>query len=105
MADDPPKDLCDAIAEGRALIVCGAGVSRAATDGQAPGWAQLIKDALAEAAKRGGGIAQPWAKACEALISSDQSRTGSTPRTRSSRSWAGRRRTLSAPSSSRSSAL
>jgi hypothetical protein len=35
MADVPPKELTDAIAEGRPLIVCGAGVSRAATDGAA----------------------------------------------------------------------
>ena len=72
MADVPPKDLCDAIAEGRALIVCGAGVSRAATEGTAPGWEQLIRDALAEAAKLGGGMAQPWAKACEAFLASDE---------------------------------
>jgi SIR2-like domain len=72
MADDPPRDLRDALAEGRALVVCGAGISRAATDGTAPGWTQLIKDALAEAAQRKGGTALPWAKACEALISSDQ---------------------------------
>jgi hypothetical protein len=72
MADDPPRDLRDAIAEGRALVVCGAGVSQAATNRQAPGWAQLIKDALAEAATRAGGTAQPWVKACEALISSSQ---------------------------------
>jgi hypothetical protein len=35
MADVPPKELTAAIAAGRALIVCGAGVSRAATDGAA----------------------------------------------------------------------
>jgi tetratricopeptide (TPR) repeat protein len=71
MADDPPRDLRDAIAEGRALIVCGAGVSQSATNRVAPGWAQLIKDALAEATTRAGGTAQAWAKACELLISSD----------------------------------
>ena len=64
MADEPPRDLRDAIVQGRALIVCGAGVSRAATDGVALGWAQLIKEALAEAAKGNAGMAQPWAKAC-----------------------------------------
>jgi hypothetical protein len=72
MPDAPPAELKAAIGEGRSLIVCGAGVSRAVADGQAPGWAQLIKDALAEAATRAGGTAQPWAKACELLISSDQ---------------------------------
>jgi hypothetical protein len=61
MPDDPPKDLSGAIAEGRALVICGAGVSRAATDGQAPGWALLIKDALAKAAaRRERGTKQPW---------------------------------------------
>ena len=65
MANEPPKELREAIADGRALIVCGAGVSRAATDGKAPGWAQLIKDALAEAAMTNGGMAQYWAKECQ----------------------------------------
>ncbi len=46
MVDDPPRDLRDAIAEGRALVVCGAGVSQSATNRVAPGWAQLIRDAL-----------------------------------------------------------
>jgi len=70
MPDAPPAELRAAIAEGRALIVCGAGVSRAATDGKAPGWEPLIRDALAEAATLGGGMTQPWAKACEALLAS-----------------------------------
>ena len=72
MADVPPKDLTDAIAAGRALIVCGAGVSRAATDGAAPGWAKLIEEGLAEAAKLNGGPGKPWVKACEALLASDE---------------------------------
>jgi hypothetical protein len=72
MADVPPRELTDAIAAGRALIVCGAGVSRAATGGAAPGWAQLIKDGLAEAAKLNGGPGKPWVKACEALLASDE---------------------------------
>jgi hypothetical protein len=72
MADVPPNELKAAIAEGRALIVCGAGVSRAATDGAAPGWAQLIREGLAEAAKLNGGRDKPWVKACEALLASDE---------------------------------
>jgi tetratricopeptide (TPR) repeat protein len=72
MADVPPKDLTAAIAEGRALIVCGAGVSRAATNGAAPGWAKLIEEGLAEAAKLNGGRDKPWVKACEALLASDE---------------------------------
>jgi hypothetical protein len=42
MADLPPKELKAAIAAGRALIVCGAGVSMAATGGTAPSWARLM---------------------------------------------------------------
>jgi len=72
MADDPPRDLRDSIADGRALIVCGAGVSQAATNRQAPGWAQLVRDALAEAAAQTGGMAQAWAKACQTLLESDK---------------------------------
>ncbi len=71
MTDDPARDLRDAVAEGRALVICGAGISRAATHGNAPGWAQLIKDALVEAAQSNGGTEQPWVRACEALLSSN----------------------------------
>jgi len=70
MPDALPVELKTAIAEGRALIVCGAGVSRAASEGKAPGWEQLIRDALAEAVKLGGGATQPWATACEAFLTS-----------------------------------
>ena len=51
-----------AIAAGRALIVCGAGVSRAATGGAAPGWAKLIEEGLAEAAKLNGGREKPGSR-------------------------------------------
>jgi tetratricopeptide (TPR) repeat protein len=64
---DPPKDLVEAITEGRALIVCGAGVSRLAAGNTAPGWKQLIEMGL-EHAKRG---AEPeWIKSCAALLES-----------------------------------
>jgi hypothetical protein len=69
MPDAPPAELIAAIAEGRALIICGAGVSRAATD-KAPGWERLIRDALAEAAKPGGGMAQPLVEGCEKILTS-----------------------------------
>jgi tetratricopeptide (TPR) repeat protein len=72
MPDAAPAELKAAIGEGRALIVCGAGVSRAATNGAAPGWEWLIRDALAEAAAPGGGMTQPWAKACEAFLESKE---------------------------------
>ncbi len=70
MPDAAPAELKAAIADGRALIICGAGVSRAATNGAAPSWEQLIRDALAEAAALGGGMTQPWARACEAFLES-----------------------------------
>ncbi|MGO4870507.1 MAG: tetratricopeptide repeat protein [Roseiarcus sp.] len=72
MADVPPRELTAAIAAGQALIVCGAGVSRAATGGAAPGWQKLIEEGLAEAAKLNGGCDKPWVKACEALLASDE---------------------------------
>ncbi len=72
MADVPPKELTDAIAAGRALIVCGAGVSRAATGGAAPGWAKLIKEGLAEATRRHAAAGKAWVKACEELLASDE---------------------------------
>jgi tetratricopeptide (TPR) repeat protein len=70
MPDAPPVELKAAIAEGRALIVCGAGVSRAATDGKAPGWERRIRDALAEAATVSGGTTQPWVEGCERSLAS-----------------------------------
>jgi SIR2-like domain len=69
--DPPPRDLSDAVAEGRALVICGAGISRAATREMAPGWAQLIEDALAKAAKLKGGTEQHWVKACKELLTSN----------------------------------
>ena len=69
MPNDPPAELKAAVAEGRALIVCGAGVSRAASDGKAPGWEQLIRDALTEAATSSG-MTQPWVEACKAFLAS-----------------------------------
>jgi hypothetical protein len=71
MPDVPPTELTNAIAEGRALLVCGAGVSQAATDGQAPGWRHLIREALVRAGKQTGGLAQPWVKGCEIILTSD----------------------------------
>jgi len=63
--------LTDAIAAGRALIVCGAGVSRAATGGAAPGWQTLIKEGLAEATNLHKAAGKAWVTACEALLASD----------------------------------
>lgn len=72
MPEEPPKDLLEAIANGRALVVCGAGVSRAATEGKAPDWAQLIKDALTEAATSSEEMSQPWVKACQQFLASNE---------------------------------
>ena len=71
MPDVPPIDLCDAIAKGRALIVCGAGVSSAATGGKAPGWVQLIREALVVAAADKG-RRDPQVACCKPLLRSKQ---------------------------------
>ena len=55
------------------MIVCGAGVSRAATGEKSPGWEQLIRDALVSAAAQTGGMGQAWAKGCEIILTSDSS--------------------------------
>ena len=68
MADVPPKELKAVIAEGRALIVCGAGVSRAATDDAAPGWAKLIEDGITHAASLCDADDVEWADACRILL-------------------------------------
>jgi tetratricopeptide (TPR) repeat protein len=69
---DPPKELVDAIAGGRALIVCGAGVSRLATGNTAPGWAQLINLGL-ERAKPQTGKEPAWVRACSERLKPDAS--------------------------------
>src|SRR5437868_14811417 len=68
---DPPKDLIDAIREGRALIVCGAGVTRFAVGKDAPDWRQLIEAGVAAAVKAGGD--SEFAASCAALLKSDKS--------------------------------
>src|ERR1700677_2440969 len=72
MADDSPNELKAALAEGRALIVCGAGVSMATTGGAAPGWGQLIREGLAEATRLNAGRGEAWVAACEALLRSNE---------------------------------
>jgi SIR2-like domain len=72
MADDPPNELKAALAEGRALIVCGAGVSMAATGGAAPGWKGLIEAGL-ERAEAGletlhAASGESWAEACRTYL-------------------------------------
>jgi tetratricopeptide (TPR) repeat protein len=68
MADVPPRELTEAIAAGQALIVCGAGVSRATTDGAAPGWAQLIRDALKATSDAPGGMSEAQAVGCAKML-------------------------------------
>ena len=72
MAAAPPEDLVKAIAEGRALIVCGAGVTRLATDNKAPGWAHLIEMGL-DAARPTGGSDPAWVRACRERLKPDAS--------------------------------
>jgi hypothetical protein len=49
---EPLDELKAAIATGRTLVVCGAGVSRQATGNKAPDWKALIEAGLNEASKR-----------------------------------------------------
>ena len=58
-------ELSEAIREGRCLIVCGAGVSRLATAGKAPGWKQLIEMGL-DAAKSKADA--EWIESCRTLV-------------------------------------
>src|SRR6476661_326063 len=69
---DIPGDLIKAIQDGRALIVCGAGVSRLATGGAAPGWAELINRGL-EAARPKIGNEPAWVRSCRELLKPDAS--------------------------------
>ncbi len=50
-------DLRDILKNGKALIVCGAGVSAALSDGRAPGWGKLIQNAREFAKPKSGGNA------------------------------------------------
>src|SRR5277367_6561312 len=69
MADDPPSELKTALAEGRALIVCGAGVSMAATGGAAPGWKGLIEAGLERAVALHAASGESWVEACRDYLS------------------------------------
>ena len=70
MADAPPEELLGAIAAGRALIICGAGVSKAATNGAAPIWTALIEDGVKEASRLFAADDQDWAEACRVFLRS-----------------------------------
>ena len=72
MADVAPPELKAAIAAERAQIVCGAGVSMAATGGTAPSWAQLVRHGLAEAARINNAAGNSRVHACEALLESNE---------------------------------
>lgn len=58
---DSIEELRAAISGGKALIVCGAGVSRAVTGGAAPGWKGLIESAIDSAPKEPG---EDWSEHC-----------------------------------------
>jgi len=70
MADAPPEELLGAIAAGRALIICGAGVSKAATNDAAPIWTALIEDGVKEASRLFAADDQDWAEACRVFLRS-----------------------------------
>ena len=58
---DSIEALRTAISGAKALIVCGAGVSRAVTGGAAPGWKGLIESAIDSAPKEPG---EDWSEHC-----------------------------------------
>ncbi len=66
----PLDELKAAIAGGKALLVCGAGVSRAVAGDAAPGWKGLIESAIAAAPKDPG---EDWSGPCRANLSSTNS--------------------------------
>lgn len=66
----PLDELKAAIAGGKALLVCGAGVSMAVTERAAPGWNGLIESAITAAPKDPG---EDWSGPCKATLSSTDS--------------------------------
>ncbi len=68
----PLDELKAAISGGKALLVCGAGVSRAVAADAAPGWKGLIESAVDAAPKEPG---ENWRAACKAILSSSDSET------------------------------
>lgn len=70
MAPSPPPDLLDVFAKGRALLVCGAGVSRVATENAAPGWKQLIEDGIEHALRKCAPDKRSWEPGCRAHLTS-----------------------------------
>jgi hypothetical protein len=61
LMSDSIEALRTAISGAKALIVCGAGVSRAVTGGAAPGWKGLIESAIDSAPKEPG---EDWSEHC-----------------------------------------
>ena len=66
----PLDELKAAIAGGKALLVCGAGVSRAVAGDAAKGWKGLIESAIDEAPKKPG---ENWSATCKTILSSKDS--------------------------------
>ena len=66
----PLDELKAAIAGGKALLVCGAGVSMAVAGDAAKGWKGLIESAIDEAPKKPG---EDWRATCKANLSSKDS--------------------------------
>jgi hypothetical protein len=58
------------IAGGRALLVCGAGVSRAVPGDAAKGWKGLVESAIDAAPKEPG---EDWSATCKRILSSKDS--------------------------------
>ena len=62
-------ELKAAIASGKALLVCGAGVSTAVTGGAALGWKGLIENAIDAAS---GSPPENWTVSCKASLATDK---------------------------------
>ncbi len=65
MTDSVVEGLVKRIQERKVVVVCGAGVSRAATNNKAPGWWQLIGSGIEAARVHAGG---KWAEAQKAQL-------------------------------------
>jgi tetratricopeptide (TPR) repeat protein len=68
---DAVDELKRVLRERNALIICGAGVSMAATGGKAPGWKALIDRAFATAkTETKAAPTEAWVKSCETYLAS-----------------------------------
>jgi hypothetical protein len=65
---NPPTELVESFAEGDVLIVAGAGVSRALSDGKSPSWPELVQQGAHEVIGRDLRVSPDWLELTLALI-------------------------------------